>query len=330
MSTCGYRTGVVQDKSRSNWQNSGARLIAWTAWYPAQRIASAKPPEPGFFVSGDVALDAPLAGLSMLPIVLMSHGTGGTAESLGWLARYLAGAGYVVLAANHHGNTGLEPYTAEGFVCWWERASDLSFLLSYISQDSFFGDRLDLDQTFAVGFSLGGYTVLKMAGAQSSMDEFQRWRTENGIVDVGPREFPNAGANVSNLISSSAAFRASWARSSDDFTDKRVKSIAAIAPAPTVRAFTRSSVSEIAMPVLLITGGNDAEAPSEHCADWLMAQNVSFDRVDLGREVGHYTFLDFPSDRILIGKDPLFTDHEGVYRAEVHNQSAASIHAHFS
>ncbi|MEM9045492.1 MAG: alpha/beta fold hydrolase [Pseudomonadota bacterium] len=329
MSACGYRTGVINDGSRSNWQNSGARPIAWTAWYPSRRVASSKQPEPGFFESGDIVLDAPLTGISRLPVVLMSHGTGGRAESLSWLARYLAKAGYVVLAANHHGNTGLEPYTAEGFICWWERASDLSFLLTQMSQDAFFGHRLDLDRVFAVGFSLGGYTVLTMAGAQTSLEEFQRWRTENGIADVGPREFPNVGSHVPGLISSSAAFRASWARSADDFTDSRLKKIAAIAPAPPVRSFTRSSVAEIDLPVLLLTGGNDVEAPSEHCADWLMRQNNSFERVDLGREVGHYTFLEFPSNKELIGQEPLFTDHITVDRVEVHNQSSARIQAHF-
>ena len=127
MSICGYRTGG-RDKSRSNWQNSGARPIAWAAWYPAQRVASAKPPEPGFFLSDNVSLNAPLEGISKLPVVLMSHGTGGAAESLAWLARYLAEAGYVVLAANHHRNTGLEPYTAEGLICWSDAVPGINLI----------------------------------------------------------------------------------------------------------------------------------------------------------------------------------------------------------
>ncbi|MEM9370910.1 MAG: alpha/beta fold hydrolase [Pseudomonadota bacterium] len=330
MSICGFRNGVIHDQSRSNWQNSGARPIAWTAWYPTQRITPAEPPAPGFFASGSVAFKAPLEGTTRLPVILMSHGTGGTAESLGWLARSLAEAGYVVLAANHHGNTGLEPYTAEGFICWWERAADLSSLLSHMAQDDFFSGSIDLDRAFAVGFSLGGYSVLALAGARTSIDEFQRWQTENQIATSGPREFPDAGAQVSRLMNSSAAFRDSWARSSDDFSDNRVKKIAAIAPAPPVRSFTRSSLAEMKTPVLLLTGGADVEAPSEHCVDWLVRQNNSFGRMDLGREVAHYTFLDFPSREDLAGQEVLFTDHASVDRASVHKRSAARILAHLS
>ena len=46
-----------------------------------------------------------------------------------WLGRRLAQRGFIALAVNHHGNTGLEVYRAEGFLCLWERARDLSALL---------------------------------------------------------------------------------------------------------------------------------------------------------------------------------------------------------
>lgn len=330
MTICGYRNGVIHDKSRQDWQNSGARPIAWSAWYPAQQITSNKPPTQGFFAIGDVAFNAPLGGSSELPIVLLSHGTGGTAESLGWLARSLSEAGYVVIGANHHGNTGLEPYTAEGFLCWWERAADLSFVLSHMAQDNFFSDRLDLDQVFAVGFSLGGHSVMALAGALTSMDEFERWRTDNDITDTGPQEFPDAGAHISRLMKSSSAFRSSWARSADDFADNRIKRIAAIAPAPPVRSFTQSSLAKLNAPVVILTGGNDVEAPSKHCADWLVRQNDCFQRFDLGCEVGHYTFLEFPSDTVLIAREPLFTDHVSVDRKAVHKRSTLRILEHLS
>lgn len=63
----------------------------------------------------DAALDDQT---SCFPVVLLSHGTGGTAASLGWLAHGLAAAGYVVLGVDHHGNTASEPYRAEGFLSW--------------------------------------------------------------------------------------------------------------------------------------------------------------------------------------------------------------------
>ena len=45
---------------------------------------------------------------SKRPLVLLSHGTGGSAVMLAWLGETLARAGYVVAAINHHGNTATE------------------------------------------------------------------------------------------------------------------------------------------------------------------------------------------------------------------------------
>lgn len=320
MAICGYRTGVITDASRTNWQNNSERPIAWSAWYPTEDAEKCERPEGHFFEPGDVALDAALIAERKLPVVLLSHGTGGTAESLGWLARALALEGYVVLGANHHGNTGLEPYLAEGFLCWWERATDLSALLSSLGQTGFFANRLDIDQVSAVGFSLGGHTVMALAGALTSLDEFDSWRRGNGIAEGGPKEFPDAADSISSLMETSAPFRSSWSRHGNDYSDVRIKSLVAIAPAPPIRSFVAQSISEIQLPVVILTGGADDEAPSEHCADWLVSQNDRFERHDLGSRVGHYTFLEFPADRSLIAQIDLFSDHLSVNRHKVHGQ----------
>lgn len=325
MAICGYRTGVIHDAARSDWQNNSGRPIAWSAWYPTEDADNGERPPGQFFEHGNVLLDAAPTVKEKLPVVLLSHGTGGTAESLGWLARALASEGYMVLGANHHGNTGLEPYLAEGFLCWWERAPDLSVLLSSIGTMGFFADKLDFDQVSAVGFSLGGYTVMALAGARTSLDEFDVWREANQITVGGPKEFPDAADSIPSLMKTSEAFRSSWARHGNDYTDVRIKSVVAIAPAPAVRSFNPQSVAELQLPVTILTGGNDAEAPSEHCADWLVSQNGRFQRYDLGSLVGHYTFLGFPSDRSLIGNLDVFSDHETVDRRSVHNQAAEIV-----
>ncbi|MEM7004992.1 MAG: hypothetical protein AAF498_03855 [Pseudomonadota bacterium] len=103
----------------------------------------------------------------------------------------------------------------------------------------------------------------------------------------------------------------------------------AIAPAPSVRAFVPHSVAELQLPVAILTGGADCEAPSERCADWLVSQNDKFQRHHLGNEVGHYTFLDFPSDKSLIGKEDIFSDHESVDRSKVHKQTTEIVFKHF-
>lgn len=325
MAICGYRTGVITDPSRPNWQGNSDRPIAWSAWYPTEVAERGERLAGHYFEPGDVALDAALAAEKTFPVVLLSHGTGGTAESLGWLARALALEGYVVLGANHHGNTGLEPYLAAGFLCWWERATDLSVLLTSLGQTGFFANRLDFDLVSAVGFSLGGYTVMALAGAQTSLEEFEGWRSANGIPEGGPKEFPDAADSIPTLMETSDAFRRSWAEHGHDRSDKRIRSVVAIAPAPPIRSFTPQSVAELELPVVILIGEADNEAPSEHCADWLVSQNARFKRHDLGKQVGHYTFLDYPSDKSLIGKADIFSDHDSVDRIHVHEKAAEIV-----
>lgn len=325
MTMCGYRTGVIMDGSRSNWQNNAERPIAWSAWYPTEDAGRVERPLGQFFELGDVIKDATLTAKKKFPVVLLSHGTGGTAESIGWLARTLACEGYVILGANHHGNNGLEPYLAEGFLCWWERATDLSLLLTSIGTMGFFANRLDFDQVSAVGFSLGGHTVMALSGAQTSLDEFDTWRSKNNITAGGPKEFPDAADSIPALVETSKAFLQSWSRHGDDFSDNRIKSVVAIAPAPPIRSFTPQSIIQLQLPITILTGGADNEAPSEHCADWLMRQNRHFERHDLGSNVGHYTFLEYPSDKSLVGKVDTFSDHETVDRKDVHKQAAKIV-----
>jgi hypothetical protein len=45
---------------------------------------------------------------------ILSYGTGGSAEGMGWLGQRLACLGYICIGVNHHGNTAIEPYRAEG------------------------------------------------------------------------------------------------------------------------------------------------------------------------------------------------------------------------
>ena len=322
---CGYMTGLVSDPSRPNWQNTGKRPIAWSAWYPTSGPQAGQPSPQHFHEMGEVYQNAPFDIQGQRPVVLISHGTGGTAEGLGWLARAFVREGYVVLGPNHHGNTGLEPYCAEGFLCWWERAADLSVLLTTLSETGAFADRLDLDRVFAAGFSLGGHAIFGLAGARSSLDVFLDWARSHTWALQGPKEFPDAVDHFPRLMETSDAFRASVARQSDDFSDSHVKRCVAIAPAPTVRSFLPETVRAISCPTTIISAGADQEAPKASCGDWLAGLNSSFAHIDMGPSVGHYTFLEFPAKRSLIGTVDLFTDPPDLDRAEIHHETARLV-----
>lgn len=319
MHDVGYATGVYQDTTRTNWNNTGPRPVAWSAWYPVWSSArQVSRRDDAFFQLGDVYIDEKIVSGHAFPVVMLSHGTGGSPESLGWLASKLAAQGYVVIGAHHHGNTASEPYRPEGFMCWWERATDISALLGALSETGPFADRLDLGRVSAVGFSLGGHTVLALAGAMTSTDRYVRWLDAKGTPIAGPREFPDLADHIPRLLTTSEPFRVSWYRQSESFADARLGSLVAIAPAPPVRAFDTTSINSIKIPVTLITGEADTEAPPLECAAWLTAANPRFRRVSAGKNVGHYTFVGFPGGTVSEETSFIFTDDPGVERAAVH------------
>ena len=125
--------------------------MGWSAWYPTSAEPDPAPPK-HFFDLGAVAHNGPIADTAKRPLVLLSHGTGGVTESLGWLARGLVKAGYITIGVNHHGNSGAEPYMAEGFMCWWERTADLTVLLDHMANDGSFAHVIDVDRVATVGF----------------------------------------------------------------------------------------------------------------------------------------------------------------------------------
>ena len=329
--TVGFRSGLVRDASRTDWDGSGPRPISWAAWYPAAADAAESALQVGgfeepWFDVGAVVRGAPvMAGMDEMPVVLASHGTGGTAVSLGWIGQRLARRGVVVLAANHHGNTTVEPFRPEGFLCWWERARDLSVLLDQMGDQDGFAGRLDLDCVVVVGFSLGCHTALSLLGGITDMERFRAWAEgTGGPLARGPREFPDLADRFSELMATRRPFQASWQRRAISYRDPRVKAALLLAPAPPVRAFTDESLAEISAPVHMMVGGADAEAPAQDGADWLDLRLPQAGIERLGAAVGHYVFLPEGTDAGRRQASALCVDAPGVDRRAVHDAAVAA------
>src|ERR1700753_4174097 len=102
-------TAALRDASHSD-------ALAITVWYPAVDGAKEEPLDMGspgnpLFLAGHAAQDAAFAP-GRHPVVLLSHGFGGTARMMSWFGTELARAGYVVVSVNHPGNNGMGPMTA--------------------------------------------------------------------------------------------------------------------------------------------------------------------------------------------------------------------------
>lgn len=321
----GFREGEASDPQRRNWSDDGPRPSRWSAWYPARNDAVEHvvtiPTASPLFVMGSVAREAPLStDQERFPVVLLSHGTGGTASSLGWLAQHLASAGFLVIGADHHGNTASEPYRPEGFLCWWERPRDLSVILDQLMQTGPFAGRMDLERVSAAGFSLGGYTVMSLAGAITDMSHYREWAGESRFAR-GPREFPDVVDHIEGLLDQNPIFKASWESQTASNYDARIKSFIALAPAPT-RALTLQSLQDIHAPVTIIVGEGDTEAPADLFSVWMHEQLPRSSLHLLGRDVGHYTFLCECTEAGKDNEPALCQDQSGINRASVHEMAA--------
>ena len=322
----GFQSGLLLDEARSNWNGEGARPVRWSAWYPAApgsaQMEIVIPPGRPLYSLGHLAPKADLMpDTERFPVVLISHGTGGSASGLGWLASALAAKGCVVLGVDHHGNTGVEAYRAEGFLCWWERAQDLSFLLDRLAVEGHFAQRLDLSDVTAAGFSLGGYTALALAGAITETERVIAFAKDYPFSG-GPREMPDMAGQIEPLLASSEVFRSSWQRQSRSYGDARVRAVVAIAPAPPVRGFTEQSLSDIQLPVTLLCGEADDEAPYDLCSVWLHERLPNSRLTSLGKNVGHYTLLPFGTETAARSNAQYWADAPGVDRRAVHANAA--------
>ena len=293
MYKCGYAQGIALDPARLSWDASGPRPCFWSIWYPSEDAGSThhvRDCSEDIFDLGSVQPGLRPLAKPMAPVVLLSHGTGGTAESLGWIARRLAERGSLVIAANHHGNTGLEDYRPEGFLCWWERAADLSLLLTHFAGDAQFGHLVCDVRTLTVGYSLGAHTSLSLLGAETSMGQFQEWAQNDPFAANGPKEFPDLVDHIDRLFANSEVFRQSWARHGQSFRDERISSGILLAPPPPVRALTPRSVAGISAPLTIFAAANDTEANPDLFARWLCKQNPDFELTVLP-DADHYAFL---------------------------------------
>ena len=279
------------------WRGDAKHRLATTIWYPADPGADEKPqlrgpPGNPLFDGGQAAADAALAPTpAKFPLIVLSHGTGGTSGSLAWLGTPLARAGYVAAAVDHPGNNAIDGYTVEGFTLWWERARDLSAVIDGMLADPGFMARIDGQRVGAAGFSLGGYTAIVIAGGITSLahyHDFCAWAQADASCQAPP-EFGDLRAKAKALADTDEAYRATLANDGRSYRDPRVRAVFAMAPAlgPT---FLRESLERIDIPVAIVAGAADAIAPVGNNARFYAAHIPHAELTIFPGGVGHYVF----------------------------------------
>jgi len=266
-----------------------------TVWYPAAADAKEEridlgPPGKPLFTVGAVAQDAAFADARPRPVILFSHGFGGTARMMGWFGVPLARAGYVVVAVDHPGNNGLDKMTAAGAILSWDRAQDLRAALDAAKADPAIGPHMDIKRLGVSGFSAGGFTSLVSAGAKVDMSRFLAFCRANPTdgVCAPQKEFVLTMDDAQKALAS-PELAAEAAHAGDDHTIPGVRAAFAIAPA-IVQALPPEGLAKIKVPVAIILGDADPVAPPA-TNGLVAAKAIPHAELKVLPGVGHYDFL---------------------------------------
>lgn len=256
---------------------SRARKMEVWVWGPSQPIGRASE------VAGNSVFE-PVpgsAGAELVPgrhpMLVLFHGTSGNTRSIAWLSSALAAHGYIVVSANHPGSTSLQ-VTQESLIETWSQAEDGSFLINSVLASEEFAPFIDADRIGSIGFSLGGYSALAIAGARldiRKLQEFCRTSPEEETCKL----FPDAlyGPQVSGYPQNRSVL------------DPRVSAVVTLAPG-FVPALAEDSIASMKIPVLIVAGTKDEMLPVEHHARLLAGQFVMGEYVELSY-LSHFGFL---------------------------------------
>lgn len=176
------------------------------------------------------------------PIILFSHGAGGSREGFVYLGEFWAENGYVSIHPTHIGSdtatlklAGPQVLREESFnpQTWHDRAGDIRYILDSLmsleqATPALVG-KLDTGEIGMAGHSFGAYTTMLMAGTTVTTDQG---------TDTG-------------------------------FGDSRIKAFMAISPQGTgQQGLTRTSWKSLQSPMLFITGTEDRVPQSDVTYRW--------------------------------------------------------------
>jgi len=222
------------------------RTLVVDVWYPAQRpagatpetyhgVLSGEPPGPPvkFSQPGLAYRNAPAAA-KRCPLVIVSHGLGNDPVAMSWLTENLASKGYVVAAIHHED----PPYGEKASfpTSLLTRPLDIVFVTAQLQSALGTEGLIDPEQVALVGYSMGGYGVLAVAGAEIDAEKAAQYVPGHLLVP-----YAHGGARQAEL------------------RIRGLRAVVALAPAGggQRQMFTPESLGAIHTPLLLIAGDDD-------------------------------------------------------------------------
>lgn len=142
--------------------DSNGPAIKVVVWYPSDDLPS--PIKFGAFILRG-AKDGTVRG-HKLPLVVMTHGRGGSFVGNSDTAEYLADKGFVVASLNHPVDTASDKSRIGELSIYLQRPKDVSRVIDHMITAEPWSATIDSNRIGIFGFSRGGYTGLVNVGAR--------------------------------------------------------------------------------------------------------------------------------------------------------------------
>ncbi len=335
----GVRTLNFLNKGQVNILNSKNgddplydRPITVEIWYPAilppgkkelvtyedsfgSPLDSTRPVVPFTFAGRALRDAAPDRKSDAFPLVIVSHGYPGSRVLLSYLTENLASKGYVVVAIDHTESTHSDQ---KGFASTLlNRPKDILFILNQIAlagesgSDSFLSGLADAGNTALIGYSMGGYGVMNVAGA--------------GYSDKLAGFFSSITGG-SKAIAVSTTRHAGYTES----IDPRVKAVVAFAPWGMQRGiWDMEGLKGVRVPVFFVAGNLDDVSGYEDGTKAMYKGIVNADRYLLTYENARHNTAPNPPPSPTLLPGPAAKDYEHYSEPSWNERRINNINQHF-
>lgn len=227
------------------------------------------------------------------PLVILSHGSGGTPLVYRTLARHLARNGFIVGMPEHpfnnRNNNSLEG-TVENLT---HRPRHIRTAIDWFVGRKDFAKALKPDAVSLIGHSMGGYTILAAAG---------------GVPTSFPYESPDGQSHRIPVT-----------------PDPRMKSLVLLAPA-SVWFQDPGALNAVDLPILMLVGEKDHYTPYFH-AQIILNGVPDPKRIQhrIVENAGHFSFLSPFPEAMITASFPPSQDPPGFHRQTFHHELNAEI-----
>jgi predicted dienelactone hydrolase len=280
-------------------------------WYPTE--AAAQQVDLGPFTL-DIARGGVVTGQG-LPLIVISHGNGGSSLSHHDTAVVLAQAGFVVAAVAHPGDNHADHSRETSMM---DRPRHISRVIDHMLTTWPGRDRIDATRIGVLGHSSGGFTALALVG---------------GVADLGriaPHCQQHPGDYACQLMARQPAASAGLATAVvQTGRDARVRAAVVVAPALGF-TFTQASLAAISVPVQLWRAEDDVVLPHPWYAEAVRAglpQPLDYHEVP---KAGHFDFLAPCTPRFAAMAPTLCSSQPGFDRVAFHREFNAAVSGFFS